>query len=213
MNKQLSPPVQQQYFNIANQCTKKIAMVCASNQNRSLEAHYLFVKTGFKNIRSFGTSGHCKLPGPSIHQPNIFSFGTPYSEIYTTLRDQDQELYIKNGLLNMLERNKKVKLAPEKWQEELNAKFDIVFTFDQRVYDAVIDDLAQRDITTLMQPVHIINLQVKDTHEEAVGGAQHALEITSIIENTEDWEDKLNDILENFYKSTQRQILHTLMFY
>ncbi|KAK5575020.1 hypothetical protein RB653_010275 [Dictyostelium firmibasis] len=199
---------------IANQCNKRIAMVCASNQNRSLEAHHLFVRSGFKNIRSFGTSTHCKLPGPSIHQPNIFSFGTPYQDIYTSLKNQDQELYIRNGLLNMLERNISVKLAPEKWQEEQQTKFEIVYTFDQRVYDAVIEDLLQRDVSsTLLQPVHIINLQVKDTHEEAVGGAQHALEITSIIEKTENWEEKLDQILEDFYKQTSRQLLHTLMFY
>ncbi|KAN0018777.1 hypothetical protein ACTFIU_008710 [Dictyostelium citrinum] len=199
---------------IANQCNKRIAMVCASNQNRSLEAHHLFVKSGFKNIRSFGTSAHCKLPGPSIHQPNIFPFGTPYQEIYTSLKNQDQELYIRNGLLNMLERNISVKLAPEKWQEEQQSKFEIVYTFDQRVYDAVIEDLLQRDVSsTLLQPVHIINLQVKDTHEEAVGGAQHALEITAIIEKTLDWEEKLDQILEDFYKQTSRQLLHTLMFY
>ncbi|KYR01144.1 hypothetical protein DLAC_02249 [Tieghemostelium lacteum] len=188
-------------------------MVCASNQNRSVEAHYLFMTEGFKNIRSFGTSTHCKLPGPSIDKPNIFSFGTPYQSIHENLKQQNQELYIQNGILNMLERNCKVKLAPEKWQEELTARFEIIFTFDQRVYDMVIDDIAQRDITTIISPVHIINLQVKDTHEEATGGAQHALQLMKLIHDSDDWESDIDKILEQFNKKTNRQFLHTLMFY
>ncbi|EFA83602.1 hypothetical protein PPL_02668 [Heterostelium album PN500] len=193
---------------------KRLAMVCASNQNRSVEAHNLFLLKGYRNIRSFGTSGNCKLPGPSQDRPNIFPFGTPYQSIHESLRQQNQELYTQNGILNMLERNQRVKLAPEKWQEEQLARFDIVFTFDQRVFDMVVDDLTQRDITAPMQPVHIVNLQVKDTHEEAAGGASHALQLLNLIDETEDnWEDSMDDILEKFYRKTGRQLLYTLMFY
>lgn len=38
----------------------------------------------------------------------------------------------------MLERNMKVKRAPERWQESAK-HFDIVITFDQRVYDMVVE--------------------------------------------------------------------------
>ncbi|GAM21895.1 hypothetical protein SAMD00019534_050700 [Acytostelium subglobosum LB1] len=195
---------------------KRLAMVCASNQNRSVEAHHLFLSKGYRNIRSFGTSGNCKLPGPSQDKPNIFPFGTPYQAIHESLRQQNQELYTQNGILNMLERNRRVKLAPEKWQEEQLARFDLVFTFDQRVFDMVIDDMTQRDIgnsSIPIQPVHIINLQVKDTHEEAVGGAQHALQLVNIIDDDENWEDSLDDILDKFSKRTGRPILYALMFY
>eukprot|EP01132_Coremiostelium_polycephalum_P004706 gene4706-5878_t len=196
-----------------NGSNKRLAMVCASNQNRSVEAHYLFINKGYKNVRSFGTSVHCKLPGPSIDKPNVYSFGTPYQSIYDDLKQQNFELYTQNGILNMLERNIKVKLAPEKWQEEMLARFDIVFTFDQRVYDMLIDDVAQRDTNVIISPVHIINLQVKDTHEEATGGANHALQLMNIIEDNENWEDEIDNILEQFYKKTGRKLLHTLMFY
>jgi RNA polymerase II subunit A C-terminal domain phosphatase SSU72 len=46
--------------------------------------------------------------------------------------------YKQNGILNMLERNMQVKLAPERWQEA-KKHFDIVITFDQRVYDMVVE--------------------------------------------------------------------------
>ncbi|KAF2072779.1 hypothetical protein CYY_005901 [Polysphondylium violaceum] len=197
---------------------KRLAMVCASNQNRSLEAHNLFNNKGVKGVRSFGTSAHCKLPGPSIDKPNVFPFGTAYQSIYDSLKHQNVDLYTQNGILNMLERNIRVKLAPERWQEEVKQKFDLVFTFDQRVYDMVIDDLAQRDIggTGLIQPIHVINLQVKDTHEEAVGGALHAYDIYTTLSKFDDWDDSKLDwdeVLDQFYKKTGRQLLHCLMFY
>lgn len=47
--------------------------------------------------------------------------------------------YKQNGILNMLERNMKVKRAPERWQEETTKHFDIVITFDQRVYDMLVE--------------------------------------------------------------------------
>eukprot|EP01133_Synstelium_polycarpum_P008948 gene8948-10494_t len=206
--------IQQQQGAVKGQ--KRLAMVCASNQNRSVEAHNLFINKGYKNVRSFGTSAHCKLPGPSIDKPNIFAFGTPYTAIHESLRQQNPDLYVQNGILNMLDRNIRVKTAPERWQEEMVARFDIVFTFDQRVFDMVVDDVTSRGDSGVipMQPVHIINLQVKDTHEEAVGGAQHALQLlTQIDETADNWEDSIQDILEKFYTRTGRQLLHTLMFY
>lgn len=104
----------------------RIATVCASNQNRSVEAHALLLSKGYKMVRSYGTSATCKLPGPSIDKPNIYPFGTPYRKIYEDLKKQNPELYRANGLLQMLERNSKVKEAPERWQDEKQEKFDFV---------------------------------------------------------------------------------------
>lgn len=72
---------------------KNVALVCASNQNRSLEAHDLLKQKGF-NVSSYGTSSQCKLPGPSPDKPNTFAFGTPYESMYQSLKAQNYELYL-----------------------------------------------------------------------------------------------------------------------
>jgi hypothetical protein len=70
----------------------RIAFVCASNQNRSLEAHAFFVAKGHQRVSSYGTSMQCKLPGPRVDKPNIYPFGTPYKKIYEELKHQNPEL-------------------------------------------------------------------------------------------------------------------------
>jgi len=191
---------------------QRIALVCASNQNRSVEAHALLKKKGF-NVNSYGTSNLCKLPGPTQEKPNIFPFGTLYKSMYESLKAQNAELYKQNGILSMLERNMIVKPAPERWQETKN-HFDIVITFDSRVYDIVVEDLQQREPTGPLSPVYVINLPVKDTHEEATVGAVHALQLVMMVESKQDeWEEEMENILNEFEQRTNRKVLHTLLFY
>ncbi|KAJ2596703.1 RNA polymerase II subunit A C-terminal domain phosphatase, partial [Coemansia sp. RSA 1722] len=95
----------------------KFAVICASNMNRSMEGHHQLKKHGY-NIQSYGTGSLVRLPGPSANQPNIYEFGTPYTKIYSDLVSQNKGLYAKIGLLEMLERNQKVKLAPQKFHDE-----------------------------------------------------------------------------------------------
>lgn len=75
------------------------AMVCASNQNRSMEAHALLKKHGF-DVSSYGTGAHVKLPGPSIREPNVYDFGTPYRRMFDDLKRKDPELYPEFFVLN-----------------------------------------------------------------------------------------------------------------
>jgi RNA polymerase II subunit A C-terminal domain phosphatase SSU72 len=67
------------------------ALVCASNQNRSMAAHHLFVKHGLQT-RSYGTGAQVKLPGKSLHKPNVYEFGTKYVDMYNDLKQQDEKL-------------------------------------------------------------------------------------------------------------------------
>lgn len=68
-------------------------------------------------VESFGTGQRVKLPGVSIQEPNIYDFGTPYSAMHSDLRSKAETYYERKGLLRMLERNAKIKQAPERWQD------------------------------------------------------------------------------------------------
>ncbi|XP_016117420.1 RNA polymerase II subunit A C-terminal domain phosphatase SSU72-like [Sinocyclocheilus grahami] len=70
----------------------RVAVVCSSNQNRSMEAHNILSKRGF-DVRSFGTGTHVKLPGPAPDKPNIYDFKTTYEQMYNDLVRKDKELY------------------------------------------------------------------------------------------------------------------------
>ena len=71
----------------------RFAMVCSSNMNRSMEAHSQLGRAGF-DVESYGTGTHVKLPGPSLHEPNVYDFGTPYGAIYDDLRRKDPDLSV-----------------------------------------------------------------------------------------------------------------------
>ncbi|KAJ3198471.1 RNA polymerase II subunit A C-terminal domain phosphatase [Entophlyctis luteolus] len=186
------------------------AVICASNNNRSMEAHHV-LKTHNFNIRSFGTGSAVRLPGPSIDRPNVFRFGTPYKDIYNELVAQDKTLYIQNGVLQMLERNIKTKLAPESWQESREI-FNVVFTCEERCFDAVIEELLDRG-EKLNVPVHVINLEIRDNHEDAVVGGKLFLELATLIEKSKDHEHEMTEILETFQQRTKANILHNVCFF
>ncbi|KAK8691736.1 hypothetical protein V6N13_075235 [Hibiscus sabdariffa] len=190
----------------------RYAMVCSSNQNRSMEAHSLLKKQGF-DVSSYGTGTHVKLPGPSLREPNVYEFGTPYKHMFDDLRRKDPDLYKRNGILPMLKRNLSVKLAPQRWQDNAaDGYFDIVFTFEEKVFDMVLEDLHNRD-QVLLKSVLVINLEVKDNHEEAAVGARLALDLCEQIEAVESWEDSVDDILISFENKHRRKLLYSISFY
>lgn len=87
----------------------------------------------------------------------------------------------------MLDRNRRIKPHPERFQEINGEKFDVVFTVEERIYDVVVEgevlrlhltcshfpsfsELESRGSQTY-SPTHIINIDITDNHDEATLGA------------------------------------------
>ncbi|KRY52450.1 RNA polymerase II subunit A C-terminal domain phosphatase SSU72 [Trichinella britovi] len=188
----------------------RFSVVCSSNMNRSMEAHAMLQKKGF----------NVKLPGPSPTVHNIYSFSTPYEEIYQDLVAKDKNLYTQNGLLNMLDRNRRVKPHPERFQEYKGLS-DVIICCEERVYDQVYEcnwfhrffEFRLLLMNTEMKHchlVHIINIDIRDNHEEATCGALLFCHLCTLLEKSADLDNEIEEILSNFENICKRTILHTL---
>ncbi len=80
---------------------------------------YTFIHANLQgfNVSSFGTGDKIKLPGPAADRPNVYDFGTTYDEIHADLVNKDRTMYTQNGILHMLDRNRRIKKRPQRLQE------------------------------------------------------------------------------------------------
>ncbi|KAL9052278.1 MAG: hypothetical protein Q9162_005480, partial [Coniocarpon cinnabarinum] len=164
----------------------------------SMEGHIRLAEAQFPVI-SFGTGSLVRLPGPSINQPNIYNFNSvSYDQMYRELESKDPRLYRTNGILNMLERNRSIKTGPERWQDwrvgeprlmhpddhgargSESGIVDIVITCEERCWDAVVDDLLSRG-NSMNRPVHVFNVDIKDSHEEALIGGKAIVDLANLL--------------------------------
>jgi RNA polymerase II subunit A C-terminal domain phosphatase SSU72 len=163
-----------------------------------MEAHLQLALAEYPVI-SFGTGSQVRLPGPSITQPNVYQFNvTSYDSMYKQLESKDPRLYRVNGVLNMIDRNRHIKWGPERWQDwkigvprlahptdkgaigSEGGIVDVVFTCEERCWDAVIDDLNNRG-APLNRPVHVINVDIRDNTEEALVGGRAILDLATCL--------------------------------
>lgn len=188
-----------------------VAVICSSNMNRSMEAHAFLSKKGY-NVKSYGTGDKVKLPGSGPDRPNVYEFGTTYDEIYNDLLAKDKQLYTQMGLLHMLDRNRRIKSRPEKFQST-KEKFELLITCEERVYDQVIECMESRTPVD-NQPVHLINIDIQDNHEEATVGSFLICELVDLLANSDDLDNDIDSLLYEF-ESTKfgRTMLHTILFY
>jgi RNA polymerase II subunit A C-terminal domain phosphatase SSU72 len=215
----------------------RVASICSSNMNRSMEAHLQLAKAGF-DVTSYGTGAAVKLPGVSIDKPNIYAFGTPYAEIMADLKGKDEAMYRANSVLTMLERNVTIKPAPQSWVATLpsstavgdgeDAKlkggkagsgeethFEVLLTFEERVFDAVHESFQAREKTDYTeQAVHCVNVEVKDNHEDALVGALDAVKLAAALKAADDLDDEIGEIVSNWAEETGRTktYLHTFFY-
>lgn len=179
----------------------RFCTVCASNQNRSMEAHKVLEENGY-NVRSFGTGSTVRLPGPSADKPQVYEFGTPYDQMYRELKSQNQRLYTSNGVLNMLDRNRQIKDSPEAWSSQ-HEIFDVIITCQERCFDSVCLNLLHRG-AKLSRPVHVVNIEIEDNHHEASLGARVILELVNSIAESSDPDSDMLELLRKWQKKNQK---------
>ncbi|KAL4159117.1 hypothetical protein PRNP1_004888 [Phytophthora ramorum] len=194
------------------------AMLCANNVNRSTEAHDHLHAAGLR-VCSFGAGNRVRFPGPSRDDPRIYEFFTPYETMYRELKAENAELFKRNGVLSMLERDMLTKKCPQRWQDlsgkELQA-LDVVLCFDDRIFEIVLEDLQLRgapgsEPTTAWRPLHLLCLDTKDTPEHAKVGGSLALELCQAIDVLNSVDDGIIDAIQDFEGRRNVHLLYSLM--
>lgn len=161
-------------------------VVCSSNINRSMEAHVVLANAGLR-VESYGTGTQVRLPGRTAMEPRIFKFGTPYEEMYQSLAvtNEDAIYFSRNGVLELCQRGAAVKRSPQRWQD-INSddiiQHDVIIAFEERIFDAIIEDLQLRQPTTNFKSIHIICLDTKDNPHEAMKQGLVALKLCWMLE-------------------------------
>jgi RNA polymerase II subunit A C-terminal domain phosphatase SSU72 len=139
----------------------------------------------------FGFTLMSRLPGRSAMEPRIFKFGTPYADMYNSLSAtaDDTVFFQRNGVLQLCRRGAAVKRAPQRWQDETSeyiGQHDVTICFEERIFDAVIEDLQIREPTENFEPIHVICLDTKDNPHEAQKQGQVALDLCWRLEAAAD---------------------------
>lgn len=65
----------------------------------------------------------------------------------------------------------------------------------------------------LNRPVHVINVEIRDTHEEALIAGRALLDLCQAIEDAQDLDEDMPAILERQMERHPHSLLHSLSYY
>jgi RNA polymerase II subunit A C-terminal domain phosphatase SSU72 len=142
-------------------------------------------------------------------EPRLFKFGTPYAQMFASLAatPEDLDFFSRNGVLQLCQRGAAVKRAPQRWQDtptEAIVQHDIVIAFEERIFDAVIEDLQLREPTQDFKPIHVICLDTKDNPHEAAVKGRVALNLCWRLEQSSDLTLEGAEIIDDFQQQQQQ---------
>uniref|UniRef100_A0A7R9WMG5 RNA polymerase II subunit A C-terminal domain phosphatase SSU72 n=2 Tax=Craspedostauros australis TaxID=1486917 RepID=A0A7R9WMG5_9STRA len=145
-------------------------------------------------------------------EPKVFKFGTPYEHMYNNMcaTPEDEAFFARNGVLQLCKRGAAVKRGPQRWQDmpsEWIRQHDVVIAFEERIFDAVVEDLQIREPTVDFLPIHVICLDTKDNPHEAKLQGQVALELCWVLEAAGD--RLADDAAEIVDKFERERMTHT----
>lgn len=110
----------------------------------------------------------------------------------------------------MLDRNRRLKLAPERFQN-CQDKFDVIITCEERVYDQVVEFFEAKGQSSV--PVHVINVDITDNHDEAVKGAFIISDLVTQLATVSDLDNEIDEAISELEDNTDKNFLHCIMFY
>ena len=88
----------------------------------------------------------------------------------------------------------------------------MIFTAEERVYDQVMDHF-ENSGNQDYQPCHVINIDIQDNPEEATIGAFMMLQLAQTLASSNDLDNDIDELLQDFETDSNRPILHTVVFY
>ena len=128
--------------------------------------------------------------------PKVFKFGDAaleeaeeglgYEHMYETLAEEDFQHYSQSNIIGLCQRALSLKPSPSRWQDLQTCNIveghDIVLAFEERIFDAIVEDLQTRDPTPEFKPLVIICLDTKDNPTEGQLAGLEALRLCRLIE-------------------------------